>query len=121
MKYQVIEPFMAKTTQSEKELQFGQIVILSLEKALDLLNKGKIIPMGSVAVRIYSEILGTCLWVVLNDGDKRSLKSRGNNDPVYTATEIRNLRGAGVEELKNIHDIKVIFPDSEVESRGPNV
>lgn len=42
MRYQVIEAFKVKTSQGEMELQPGQVIILPKDKAIKLLNEGKI-------------------------------------------------------------------------------
>ncbi len=45
MKYQVLEVFKVKTSQREMELQPGQVITLPQDKAIRLLNGGKIIPI----------------------------------------------------------------------------
>lgn len=42
MKYQVLDSFKAQTSKGEMELQTGQVITLSYDKAVRLLNEGKI-------------------------------------------------------------------------------
>ena len=61
MTYKVLIKFKAITDRGEMEVQAGQIITLEKEKALGLLNDGKIIPTEKVAYRIYSKILNAFL------------------------------------------------------------
>ncbi len=67
-----------------------------------------------IALRLYSEVLGVYLWVVKNDKDMRSLVAQGIAEAVYTADEVRKLKGLSVEGLKAVHEAKVIFENSRV-------
>ena len=115
MRYQVKKPFRVKTSQGEMELQPGQIITLSREKAIQLLNDGKIIPMERVAYRVYSNILQAFLWVVDTDEDTKALRNKNITEPIYTADEIRKLNGINKEDLKKIHKVKEVFEDSRIE------
>lgn len=115
MRYQVKKPFKVRTSDGEMELQPGQVVTLSKETAVQLINTGKIIPIGRVAYRIYSEILEAFLWVVNTDEDMKSLRDRSITEPIYTADVIRKLRGIDKEDLKKVHRVKEIFENSQVE------
>jgi len=115
MRYQVKKPFKVRTSDGEMELQPGQVVTLSSETALRLLNEGKIIPIERVAYRIYSEILEAFLWVVDTDEDIKSLRDRNITEPIYTADEIRQFKGITKEDLKKIHKVKEVFEKSKVE------
>jgi len=115
MRYQVKKPFKVRTSDGEMELQPGQVVTLSSETALRLLNEGKIIPIERVAYRIYSEILEAFLWVVETDEDIKSLRDRNITEPIYTADEIRQFKGITKEDLKKIHKVKEVFEKSKVE------
>lgn len=44
MRYAILDPFKIKTTQGEMQLQPGQVITLPQDKALKLLNEGKIKP-----------------------------------------------------------------------------
>ena len=115
MRYQVKKQFRVRTSDGEMELHPGQVVTLSSETALRLLNEGKIIPIGRVAYRIYSEILEAFLWVVDTDEDIKSLRDRNITEPIYTADEIRQFKGITKEDLKKIHKVKEVFEKSKVE------
>ena len=115
MRYQVKKPFKVRTSDGEMELQPGQVVTLSKETAVQLINTGKIIPIGRVAYRIYSEILEAFLWVVDTDEDIKSLRDRNITEPIYKADEIRQFKGITKEDLKKIHKVKEVFEKSKVE------
>jgi len=115
MKYQILEAFKVKTSQGEMELQPGQIIALQSEKALKLLSEGKITPIEKVAYKVYSEILQAYLWVVDTDDDMHSKRSQGNEEAIYTRKEIAILRKLPKEYLKDIHQIKRVFPMSTIE------
>ena len=115
MRYQVKKPFKVRTSDGEMELQPGQVLTLSSETAVQLVNSGKIIPIGRVAYRIYSEILQAFLWVVDTEKDMRTLRDRNITEPIYTADEIRKLKGINKEDLKKVHRVKEIFENSQVE------
>jgi len=115
MRYQVKKPFKVRTSDGEMELQPGQVVTLSKEMAVQLVNTGKIIPIERVAYRIYSEILEAVLWVVDTDEDMRTLKDRNITEPIYTADEIRKLKGINKEDIKKVHKVKEVFENSKVE------
>jgi hypothetical protein len=115
MRYQVKKPFKVRTSDGEMELQPGQVVTLSKETAVQLINTGKIIPIGRVAYRVYSEILQVFLWVVETDEDMKSLRDRSITEPIYTADEIRKLKGIDREDLKKVHRVKEVFEKSKVE------
>lgn len=121
MRYQILQPFTVKTSQREIELQTGQIIILPEDKAIRLIETGKITPIERVAYKIYSELLGCCLWVVADDADIQTLRAEGITEPVYTSIEINKLKEVP-EALKDIHRVKQVFPDSKVEDvkRGNN-
>ena len=115
MRYQVRKPFRVKTSDGEIELQPGQIVTLDRENAVQLITMGKIIPTQKVAYRIYSEILQAFLWVVDTDEDTKDLRNKGITEPIYTADEIRKLKGIDKEGLKLVHKAKEEFEKSKVE------
>lgn len=72
-------------------------------------------PTGRVAYRIYSELLQTHLWVCETDKDMHSLRtSQGITEAIYTADEIRKLKGMNRESLKAIHKVKEVFENSEI-------
>lgn len=115
MRYQVLEPFKVKTSKEEMELQAGQIITLPHDKALKLLNKGKITPVEKIAYKVYSEILQAYLWVVDTDEDMYSLRSKKVSEAIYTGEEIRKLKGLDRDSLKEINRVKEVFEGSKVE------
>jgi hypothetical protein len=115
MKYQVLEAFRVRTSRSEMEIQPRQIITLSHDKAIGLLNQGKITPVEKVAYRIYSEILETFLWVVETDRDMHTLRSQGKTEAIYTQDEIAELNGLCKDSLREIHRTKEVFPKSTIE------
>jgi hypothetical protein len=115
MTYRVLTKFKALTDRGEMEVQAGQIITLDKKKALRLLSDGKIIPTEKVAYRIYSEILQAFLWVVDTDEDMKTLRDRNITEPIYTADEIRKLKGIDREDLKKVHRVKEVFENSKIE------
>lgn len=115
MRYQVLEPFKVKTSKEEIELQHGQLVTLPQDKAIRLLNEGKITPIEKVAYKVWSEILQAYLWVVADDEAMKALKSQGISEAIYTANEIRRLKGLSKDSLRELHKVKEVFPESVVE------
>jgi len=113
--YRVLTKVKALTDRGEMEVQAGQIITIPREKALRLLNEGKIIPTEKVAYRVYSKILQVFLWVVDTDEDMKSLRDRSITEPIYTTDEIRKLKGIDREDLKKIHRVKEVFENSKVE------
>ena len=68
-----------------------------------------------IDVRVYSDILGSCLYIAETDEDLHALKSKGVSEPIYTSDEIQKLKGLSKDSLKEIHKVKEIFEDSKVE------
>ena len=122
MKYLVMVPLKVKGTQGKIDIPAGQVVNLSKEAAIRLLNEGKVEPLDQVAVKIYSQTLDAYLWVVKDVADREALQ--GVSDPVYTAAEITKLRAQkpSPEALRRVHKVKQAFPGAvvrEVKSRNP--
>jgi len=115
VRYQVLETFKVKTSQGEIQLQRGQVITIPHDKAIRLLNEGRIIPVDNVAYKVWSEILQAYLWVVDTDQDMHSLKSQGITEAIYKADEIRKLKGISKDSLKEIHKVKEVFPEARVE------
>lgn len=68
-----------------------------------------------VAYKVYSEILGTCLWVVDTDEDMHSLRFQSVPEAIYTKDEIKRLKGIDKDSLKEIHKVKETFSESTIE------
>jgi len=113
--YRVLTKVKALTDRGEMEVQAGQIITIPREKALRLLNEGKIIPTEKVAYRVYSKILQVFLWVVETDEDMKDLRGKNITEPIYTADEIRKFKGIDREDLKKVHRVKQVFENSKVE------
>lgn len=118
MKYVVQDNFKAQTKQGAIELQIGQVITLSKEKALKLLGEGKITPVERVAYKVYSEPLQAYLWVVADTEEMTALRSEGITEPVYTHKDIAEiLKLPGPKEaLKTIHETKKQFENSYIVS-----
>ena len=116
MKYRILKPIKISTPAEDRTLPEGQIITLPKEKALPLIEKGKIEPVGRVSYRVYSEILEAFLWVVADYEDIKALRtSQKVTEAIYTEDEIRKLKGLDREGLKAIHTVKEIFENSKVE------
>jgi transcription initiation factor IIF auxiliary subunit len=115
MNFKVLESFKAKTSRGEKEIQAGQVITLPKDKALNLLNQGKIAPISKMAYRVYSEILQAHLWVVETDQDMHSLRSQRIHETIYTGHDVEELKKLPKNLLKAIHSVKEAFPLSSVE------
>lgn len=115
MKYIVLDSFKAQTKQGEIELQPGQIITLPTDKALKLLNEGKITPVERAAYKVYSEILQAYLWVIDTDADMSSLRDAGITEAIYTADEIKKLKSLDKDALKELHKVKEVFENSKIE------
>ncbi|MEW6686319.1 MAG: hypothetical protein AB1393_08970 [Candidatus Edwardsbacteria bacterium] len=71
-----------------------------------------------IAVKVYSELLGCYLWVVANNEDIHLLRSQGVTEAIYTHHEITELKKLSKGDLKEIHKVKQVFPESII--RGEN-
>ncbi len=113
MKYLTTIPVRLKTSSGVIELKPGDTFKPKSKEAIkSLLTEGKVRPL---AVKIWSEILQAYLWVVDTDQDMRSLRSQGTIEAIYTSHEIEELKKLSKEELKAIHKVKQVFPESYIE------
>ena len=115
MKYWVLKSFKVRTSKEEIELRPGQLIILQKDKAIKLIEQGKITPVEKIAYRIYSELLGCHLWIVETHRDMGALRWQGISETIYTRDEMKELRGISKESLKAIQKIKEVFDNSKVE------
>lgn len=116
MTFEVLKEFETETPEGTFMLKEGQKVRLSKEEAIPLIQDGLIQPIEKVAYRIYSNILQSYLWVVDTDEDMHSLRaSQGVSDAIYTADEIKKLKGLSSESLREIHKVKEVFENSKIE------
>ncbi|MDA8171856.1 MAG: hypothetical protein M0Z48_08535 [Nitrospiraceae bacterium] len=120
MKCLVLEPFQTK----RGEIPAGQVINLSKEAAVRLINEGEVEPLDRVAVKVYSRILDAYLWVVQDEADREALKaSEGVSGAIYTADEVSMLHSQkpSPEVLRRVHEVKQLFPGSivrEVKRKG---
>ena len=115
MTFEVLKEFETETPEGTLMLKEGQKVRLSKEEAMSLIQDGLIQPIDKVAYKVYSEILQAYLWVVDTDEDMYSLRSQGKTEAIYTGDEIRKLRSLSKDSLKEIHKVKEVFPESNIE------
>jgi hypothetical protein len=117
MRCKVIADYQAETPDGIVTLESGQVIELDKEEAMLMIQAGVITPIAKVAYRLYSDVLGDFLWVVPDESCARAL--RDVTEPIYTADEVRKLKGLSVEGLRAVHGAKTIFEDSRVESVAP--
>jgi hypothetical protein len=117
MRFKVIVNHQAETPDGIIALEQGQVIELDKEEAIPMIEAGVITPIAKVAYRLYSEILGAFLWVVPDESCAKAL--RNLTEPIYTADEVRSLKGLSMEGLKAVHRAKTEFEDSRVESVEP--
>jgi len=67
-----------------------------------------------IAIKVYSEVLSCNLWVVADETDMKTLKSKGVSEAVYTADEIKELTKLLKEDLTGINKAKEVFENSKV-------
>ncbi len=103
------------------ELHPGQVAVLRNDDiTIGLINESKITPIGKVAYKIHSKILGDDLWIVATDKELQELVGEGITEVIYTQGETNKLMKNNVskEELIKIHNIKKFFPGATVENIG---
>jgi hypothetical protein len=116
MTFNVLEDISIETPEGIITLSPGRVIRLSKEEAFPLIENGMIAPSGKVAYRVYSEILQAHLWVVDTDKDIHSLRaSQGVFEAIYTADELKKLKGLSSESLREIHKVKEVFENSNIE------
>ena len=115
MKFRTSETIKLKTSKGKLELQPGQVVTLPADVALELVNDGRIAPIGKAIYKIYSKILDDFLWIVANEKELRDLIAEGVQDAIYIHNDIEQLDGISKEGLKAVHKIKKTFPGSRIE------
>ena len=115
MKYRVLRIFKVRTPEGEMDIQPGQIVILPQDKGIKLLNEGKVIPIERAALKVWSEVLQGYLWVVYDEEDIEVLRKEVLKGSIYTILEVKQLKGLSKSSLKDINQVKEIFPEATVE------
>jgi len=115
MTFEVLKEFETQTPEGIQILKQGQKVRLSKEEAIPLIQDNLIRPVGKVAYKVYSEILQGYLWVTDTDNDMHYLRSQGIAEAIYTADEIKKLKGIDKDTLKELHKVKEVFEKSTIE------
>jgi len=89
----------------------------AVKEAKELYMKALLICGGRVAIKVWSEVLQSCLWVVVDKEDIHSLRSQVS-EVVYTTDEIEELGKLPKENLKEvlkkIHEVKETFREAMV-------
>ncbi len=106
MKLRVLRDTNVGTATGSIMLKQGQVIGLSKDEAIPLIEAGKIEPLEPVMYRIYSNILEDYLWIVETDQDRGELLSEGATDPVYTGKEIEQMKGMSKRQLQKINTVK---------------
>ena len=115
MTFNVLEDFSIETPEGHINLKQGQIIKMTIDEAIPIIEAGIIKPVKKVVYRVYSKILEANLWVVDTDADMISLRSKGIGESIYTKREIKELKRVPRENLKEIHMVKAIFLNSIIE------
>jgi hypothetical protein len=119
MKFRTIAETEIVTPDGTVPLSPGQIVELQKADAIPMLEAGVITPIAKLAYGLHSDVLGSFLWVVPDESCARALSDV--TEPIYTAAEVRKLKGLSVEGLRAIHRAKIVFEDSRVGSVEPSL
>ena len=115
MKFRVLKEIEVETPKGIVTLIPGQVIQLSRSEAIPLIQSYLIQPLERVAYKVYSEVLQAYLWVVDTDADMHALRSQGITEAIYTADEIKKLKGIDKDSLRAIHKVKEVFENSKVE------
>ncbi len=67
---------------------------------------------------IYSSVLSDLLLLVDADEEAETLRRRGIEDVIYTASEVHALKGKTAEEIRAVHRIKKVFLSAKIEAGG---
>jgi hypothetical protein len=114
MTFKVLHDFDVETPSGVLTLKTGQVIRLSKDEAIPLIEEGAITPAEKAIYRIYSNILEDYLWVVETERDGGFLRKRGETGAVYTFDECQRLQGKDPQHLRAVHSVKKIFENSEV-------
>ena len=121
MKCKVIAGYQVETPSGIVALKQGQVIELDIEldkeEAMSLIQEGVIMPITTVAYKLYSDVLGAFLWVAPDESSARHLRDVA--EPIYTADEVRKLKGLSPDGLRAIHRVKIEFKESRVDSVEP--
>lgn len=140
MMYQVLSELKVKANNREIEVYPGQVINASPEKAQLFIETGKLIPLEeqsniqdcgiltedvanmpidafaktNLVRKVASKVLGEDILFGSNNRIAKDLKDEGFI--VYTAQELKTIvrLNPDPEVLKRIHEVKQIFPGSEV-------
>ena len=134
MKYEVLAPLKAKAEHGEIALRPGQQIILAPEKALKLVEGGKLKPVSDhqpskqsvenmtlkdfsrsgLAVKVDSSLLGETVLFVSDETVAEKVKEAGFT--CYSARELAWLtrKQPAPDVLRKIHEVKTVFPGSTI-------
>jgi len=105
----------------------GEVVSLEPEKAEALIKVGKLKPLDLVenmaleefgksklAIKVQSTVINKITWFVSNESVAADLRKEGF--VCYTAKELERLtrKQFSPDELKKIHEVKTVFPGSNI-------
>lgn len=121
MIFKILREFEVNTPSGTLTLKEGQKIRLSKEEAVPLIQGRFIQPIERVAHKVWSEILQAYLWAVDTVEDMHSLRSQGIAEIIYSHDEIKELRKFSKEDMREIHKVKEIFPESTIEEIKRNV
>lgn len=69
------------------------------------------------AVRIYSEKLGTYIWVIEDEAMRKTLRRRGITGAIYSKDELSKLKGLPTRHIEMVHHAKEEFGGEVLETR----
>lgn len=117
MKYRVLATIRIKTSKGETDLHPGQVIALQNDIAIRLINDGRIDPVGKIAYKIHSKILGDDLWIVDTEKELQGMVDEGVTETIYTQKEVSMMIDEGVSKdgLVAIHKVKNDFSGSGIE------
>lgn len=111
MKHQVLETFRVKTSQGELELQTGQVITLPEDKAISLIEAGKVRPVSESMLEQYKAFIQ---WLKTYQMTIEDIKRNDIElyDSILSAVENtdmafydENLQGF----LEGIHSVKQLY------------
>lgn len=109
----MLDRFTVKTQEGSREILPGQVVNISDGTAQVLIAKGKIGPLPSFRA-IASKVVNDTVYLTDTDESAAVLSLAGIKG-VYSAREVKELRGLSPESLIAHHLIKKTFPGSAIE------
>lgn len=77
----------------------------------------------NLGIKIYSEFIGDEIWLCANETIATQLKLDDPISVVYTLDELQILvnQSIGKDDLKKMHDVKKVFPNSTIKSYNQKI